>query len=187
MPNSNKTKQLLANALKELLQTESFEKVNVSKICEKADMNRKTFYYHFMDKYDLVNWIFDTEIVELISAPDLISYENRLKFLEILCDYFYKNRIFYRKVLEVKGQNSFSEYYEDFMYKIIKHRYISANIDYVINDFYLDIIAGGTVWALNRWITTKNAPTPDVIIPELTELLELTIERKYKELHHVSK
>ena len=28
-------------------------------------MNRKSFYYHFKDKYDLVNWIFDTEITKI--------------------------------------------------------------------------------------------------------------------------
>ena len=45
-------------ALKGLMAEMPFEKINVSQICERCGMNRKSFYYHFKDKYDLVNWIF---------------------------------------------------------------------------------------------------------------------------------
>ena len=30
-------------------------------------MNRKSFYYHFKDKFDLVNWIFDVEYLSTYS------------------------------------------------------------------------------------------------------------------------
>ena len=59
MADSNITKKALAEALKELMEEKSFEKINIGDICEKCEMNRKSFYYHFKDKYDLVNWIFD--------------------------------------------------------------------------------------------------------------------------------
>ncbi|MBQ8926053.1 MAG: TetR family transcriptional regulator, partial [Clostridia bacterium] len=61
MPESIQTKKAFGDALKELLKTHPFEKVTVSSICEQAHMKRTSFYYHFLDKYDLVNWIFDTE------------------------------------------------------------------------------------------------------------------------------
>ena len=66
MADSNITKLALSNALKELLEEQSFEKISVSDICERCGMNRKSFYYHFKDKYDLVNWIFDTEFIVLM-------------------------------------------------------------------------------------------------------------------------
>ena len=31
-------------------------------------MNRKSFYYHFRDKYDLVNWIFYVDFIERMEA-----------------------------------------------------------------------------------------------------------------------
>ena len=58
MADSNITKRALAAALKELMEQKPFSKINVAEICEKCGMNRKSFYYHFKDKYDLVNWIF---------------------------------------------------------------------------------------------------------------------------------
>ncbi|MDE5546438.1 MAG: TetR/AcrR family transcriptional regulator [Anaeroplasmataceae bacterium] len=48
-----KTKKALKNALLDLLKIETFEKINVSKICEYAKVNRVTFYSHYQDKYDL--------------------------------------------------------------------------------------------------------------------------------------
>ena len=61
MADSNITKRALASALKELMESTPFSKITVSDICAKCNMNRKSFYYHFKDKFDLVNWIFDVE------------------------------------------------------------------------------------------------------------------------------
>lgn len=63
MADSNITKKALAGALKELMDTKPFQKISVSDICERCQMNRKSFYYHFKDKYDLMNWIYDTEFI----------------------------------------------------------------------------------------------------------------------------
>ena len=65
MADSNITKRALASALKGLMEELPFDKINVAHICERCDMNRKSFYYHFRDKYDLVNWIFDTEFLTI--------------------------------------------------------------------------------------------------------------------------
>ena len=56
MADSNITKKALAGALKELMDTKPFQKISVSDICERCQMNRKSFYYHFKDIYDLVEW-----------------------------------------------------------------------------------------------------------------------------------
>ena len=50
MANSNITKRALATALRALMAELPFEKINVSHICERCQMNRKSFYYHFKDK-----------------------------------------------------------------------------------------------------------------------------------------
>lgn len=112
MADSNITKRALAAALKELMEEFPFIKISVADICAKCDINRKTFYYHFKDKYDLVNWIYDTEFMEAIRRK---SYTSGWEFLEDLCDYLYANKTFYRRVLKVKGQNSFSEHFRELL------------------------------------------------------------------------
>ena len=70
MPDSNITKRALAAALKELMETKPFSKISVSDICQACDMSRKSFYYHFQDKFDLVNWIYYTECVAVLKEKN---------------------------------------------------------------------------------------------------------------------
>ena len=66
MPDANITKNALASSMKKLMKEKLFEKISVIDICEGCGMNRKSFYYHFKDKYDLVNWIFDNEFIAAV-------------------------------------------------------------------------------------------------------------------------
>lgn len=70
MADSNITKHALAAALRDSMAEMPFEKINVAQICERCNMNRKSFYYHFKDKYDLVNWIFDTEFIAVLKKEN---------------------------------------------------------------------------------------------------------------------
>lgn len=93
VPESNITKKVLAKALKNCMQTKSFAKITVMDICEECGMNRKTFYYHFKDKFDLVNWIFNIECLKQLHHSEYVFlWEN----FETLCEYFYENKEFYR-------------------------------------------------------------------------------------------
>ena len=51
------TKIAIACAFKELLLEKSLNKITISDIAEKCDMNRQTFYYHFHDILELTEWI----------------------------------------------------------------------------------------------------------------------------------
>lgn len=56
---SEKMKYKLANAMKELLVHTPVDKITVKQIVDQCDVTRPTFYRHFKDKYDLINWYFD--------------------------------------------------------------------------------------------------------------------------------
>lgn len=107
MSDTNATKNALAASMKRLMQQRPFEKISVSDICADCGINRKSFYYHFRDKYDLVNWIFYNGFMTEI---DLSRYENGWDLLEEVCRYFYRERAFYRAALRIEGQNSFKDY-----------------------------------------------------------------------------
>lgn len=179
MADSNITKRALSAAFKALLQDESFEKISVADICEKCDMNRKSFYYHFKDKYDLANWIFDTEFIELTQShiPDIanISFEDRWNGIAVVCNYFYENRNFYRKILKVAGQNSFSEHFRDFMHPILQNRIESIIGKNDIPDMVFDFIVDGIECAVERWLLDKQCITAEEFMCNLKKLLQLLI------------
>ena len=95
-------------------------------------MNRKSFYYYFRDKYDLVNWIFDRDINDMLSKSyEAESVNTQIENLRQFCVYLYENRAFYRKALRVRGQNSLSEHLREVGRPIIRQRiYHVAGKDY---------------------------------------------------------
>ena len=52
------TKLLIADAFVELCDEMPLKKVSISDIVERTGKNRKTFYYHFVDKEALIIWRF---------------------------------------------------------------------------------------------------------------------------------
>ena len=55
---------LLAESFKELALKQPIEKITIKEITDKAGVIRPTFYNHFQDKYDLLEWIIDKELLE---------------------------------------------------------------------------------------------------------------------------
>lgn len=54
-----KTQKLIKDSLLELLKNSSLKDISVTEICEKAMVNRVTFYDHFNNKEELLNSIID--------------------------------------------------------------------------------------------------------------------------------
>ena len=53
---SKVTKRALEQSLKNLLLKKPLTKITIGDITEDCGINRMTFYYHFKDIYDLVEW-----------------------------------------------------------------------------------------------------------------------------------
>ena len=53
---SNITKRALAASLKKLLERAPLDKITIQDLVDDAEVSRKTFYYHFQDIYDLMEW-----------------------------------------------------------------------------------------------------------------------------------
>jgi len=51
-----RTRKLLSNTLLDMMETDSIEKISVIDLCNKAMVNRATFYAHFEDKYHLLDY-----------------------------------------------------------------------------------------------------------------------------------
>ncbi|MFN2364647.1 MAG: TetR/AcrR family transcriptional regulator C-terminal domain-containing protein, partial [Halarsenatibacteraceae bacterium] len=161
MADSLITKNALASVMKELMAEKPIKKINVKDITNKCGLSRKSFYYHFKDKYELVNWIFYTEFVKEIKEND-IKYNWDL--LENICNYFYKNKEFYAKAFEAEGQNSFSQYFVEVMRPIILKSYKNVFNDNEEKEFFAVFFADATRLAIKRWILEEESKPPEKFI-----------------------
>lgn len=132
MANTKLTKDTLAKSLKELLKERPLEKISVKDITERCNMSRNNFYYHFKDKYELISWIFYSDISKRVE-----TYDDSTKFLEdsftSVCECLYNEREFYIKCFKYVEQNSLfevlTELYMDLWRKTLTERYANSGIE----------------------------------------------------------
>lgn len=166
MADSNITKNALAAALEELMGEMPFDKIKISDICDRCGMNRKGFYYHFRDKYDLVRWIFDNEFFQEISRR---GYCADKQLLLKLCDYFYQKRDFYRRAFKIEGQNSFREYFRD-VWEAFSRKFVMDHMPEMDNwEFYSNFCADTFVGSMVRWLKEKECMPPEEFVRLLEE------------------
>ena len=60
------TKQAFAASLKQQLKEKPLDKITVTDLVEDCEVNRQTFYYHFQDIYDLIEWIYVSEAARIL-------------------------------------------------------------------------------------------------------------------------
>ena len=57
------TDALLAEGFKKLVLKQPIEKITIKEITDQAGVIRPTFYNHFQDKYELLEWIISNELL----------------------------------------------------------------------------------------------------------------------------
>ena len=62
------TMGLLGNSFIELAEHQPIEKISVSDIVAASGKNRKTFYYHFESKDELIRWVFGRDLADVLKA-----------------------------------------------------------------------------------------------------------------------
>jgi AcrR family transcriptional regulator len=71
------TKSAIVTSLKKLMSQKALNKISICELCRDCGINRKTFYYHFVDIYDIVSWMFKQE---LKNKDEYRSYEEAIRY-----------------------------------------------------------------------------------------------------------
>ena len=86
------TKRALAQSLKALMKKMTLDQVTVKDVVSDCGVNRQTFYYHFKDIYDLIEWIYEIEALESIEKYK--SYNNWQQGFYKIFEYVGNNKEF---------------------------------------------------------------------------------------------
>ena len=150
------TKDLLTSSFKELIMQVPFEKITIKMITDGAGVIRPTFYKHFQDKYELLEWIFEKNIKENIQV--LIENNMEEDMFRLLCSCLEKERAFYKKLYAIQGPNSFEELMYQYVFTIfldLLNRYSLKSPDKLAalsKDAVARFYAFGLTDSLRYWI-----------------------------------
>ena len=99
--------QLIAGLVK-LLASKSFEDLSVSEICDTAKVHRATFYKHFNDKYEFLNFCFDHELSKINfgtseESPSAENIkENFMSFIKTTFEFITSKQALFSVILSTK-------------------------------------------------------------------------------------
>jgi len=91
------TKQALIQAFFQLVSKKDFDKMTIADIAKGAQVNRATFYAHFNDKYELLDYIVgdsaSNAIVSRTNGEVKFDQESISQLVLALCDYYQQPNI----------------------------------------------------------------------------------------------
>lgn len=147
----NRTPDLIAESIKELMKKKTLAQISVKDICEKAGIQRPTFYYYFKDKYDLVAWIFlsDAKDKDITSVAESTQSLNHMK----------EEYVFYKRSYEDISQNPLWQYMLDYFVE----RYTQIALERAGSDvlspqlsFDIQLYCYGCVAMTKEWLLYDN-------------------------------
>lgn len=151
-----KTKRSIKGAFIELVEEKGFDNVTVKDICNKALINRNTFYLHYYDKIDLLNKIASDVFLEQENTISFMSSDVKSQSKEMLNNslleilkIIHKEIEFYRVILL---DSNMSGYIDKFAIDLQKRYVKNIKADYKKNIIELDYIFYGIVGVIKNWI-----------------------------------
>lgn len=94
---TTQTKQSLINAFLQLVSKKDFEKITIADITKGAQVNRATFYAHFNDKYELLDYIMgdsvSAAIVKRTKGEVQFNQDSIFQLVLALCDFYQQPNI----------------------------------------------------------------------------------------------
>lgn len=178
---SNITKKAIANALKELLLEKRLNKITVSDIAEKCGINRQTFYYHFQDIYDLIEWICieDTEQA-LKSSP---TYETWQEGFLAIFELAKKDKPFVTNIYRSAPLDHLQQYLYRLVEPLLKSVISEAAEKYAGReddvDFVVKFYQYAFVGIMLDWVKNDMAEQPEEIIKRVNALICGTVDRYF--------
>lgn len=172
-----KTKNLIYSTLMDLMKEKTFEEIRVSDICNRALINRSTFYAHYEDKYELlVDFInnLKEEFVAKLSKNrnNLDTRDYYIELIKVFLDYVENKKDIYSLIM-LKNRNSIMmdillSVVNDDVIKRVKSDEINTKIPgNIIAKFYL----GGVINLGVEWLKDDNKYTKEDIIKYLDILI----------------
>ena len=94
-------------SFKEIAVHKPIEKITIKEITDKAGVIRPTFYNHFQDKYELLEWIVKQELI--FPMKPLIQEKHIKEAVTGSMNAMLSEKVFYTNANKLSGQNSFRE------------------------------------------------------------------------------
>lgn len=120
----DKTKKKIASSLMNLVEKKPIDKITITDITVNCDISRQVFYRYFLDKKDLINWIYEEDCGSVIyTGEEKFSIKSWLKYI---IDILAEKKNFFMHAIKDDSSETFEKLILNktrfYLKKIIKHK-----------------------------------------------------------------
>lgn len=172
---SLRSKKLITDALVELLDEKTLDKITITDIVKKANINRGTFYAHYASVSDVVTGIFESAFniikTSIHNMQDDLDWDMSimLKELQLVME---KDIAFYQKIFSSDiNMNVYEEIVNVLMSYVFEHENEISNVPHTDFIFYTSFYSGGIIKLYRDWFSGTLPMTFDELTERATTLL----------------
>ncbi|MCL6456634.1 MAG: TetR family transcriptional regulator C-terminal domain-containing protein [Gorillibacterium sp.] len=159
------TKMILKDSLLELIRHKPISKVTIKEICELADMNRSTFYFHYTDQYDLMQQVeqgiiqeLNAYINEYIDGKDPID---EYLAIEKILEYMLQNKEVFIALLNGNGSKEFANHIADMVRQYSINEWLrSGAVELEIAEYLYTFAELGGSGLMIKWVNDGYVKPP---------------------------
>ena len=183
---SQLTKRALETSLKHLLLQKPLDKITVSDLTDDCGINRMTFYYHFKDIYDLVEWSCEEDAAKALDGKK--TYDTwQQGFLQIF-EAVLENKPFilnvYRSVSREQVEHYLYRLTYDLLDGVVEEKAAGLHVRQEDKDFIAHFYKYAFVGVMLEWIRNGMHDDPAGIIAQMSLLLHGNVTRALQNFAH---
>ena len=175
-PSKRRMYRLIKSSYLDLLDDKNADEINVTDVCERADINRSTFYRHFADVRELRDSVIDDLFNDIFISPITMQqaspkadHRNIIALTAEAVDKIYNNRKLFT-ALVCRNDDFFTKRLISDLKNILLKKEIDSAVpeeEYAIHSYMVDYYIGGSMTILKNWLL-DDCRTDKAVIAELT-------------------
>ena len=173
------TKRALEASLKKLLVQKPLNKITINDITEDCGVNRMTFYYHFKDIYDLVDWILVEDATEALEGHQ--DFETWSDAFRDMLEKVQANRVLVLNVYRSISREQVEQYLYKLLDPMLKEFADRECRDITVQDddkqFVVDFYKYALVGVGLEWIRRDMKTDPAVMVERTGRMLQGDLRR----------
>lgn len=171
---SQMTKRALAQSLKNLLLQKPLKKITIHDITQDCGISRMTFYYHFKDIYDLVEWTCLADAQRALAQKQ--SYDTWQQGFLQLFEVTRENRTFVLNICHCVHQEQLEKWIkplvDHLVLQIMQEEAASRAVREEDKSFIARVYSHVFVGLMMDWIRANMQEEPERIVSRLAMLIQ---------------
>lgn len=170
-----KTRRNITETFLELFYKKDFEKITIKEIADAAEIERKTFYLHYLDKYDLLDAIVQKHFDQLDEICEAKKDLGLKEGTTIWFDFFETHQTFFKCLFSIKNADEYKQKLQKFIIRQLDGRLSTTfmKAHHLSEQLFPEFFAAGVVQMVMVYIQDENS-NKAAIENQVVQLLKMT-------------